>query len=182
MKRRSKNRLLFGGLTVVLILLICFIFYGISILFDSSTINAEQIYIKPADIPECNFIIKPQSGDIQKILEELPQIEETVTDEPEYIGVFRLTGYCPCEICCGAYADGITATGTVATANRTIAVDPKVIPLGSHVIINGIEYIAEDTGSAINEKRIDIFCNTHGECFSSFCNGYADVYLVKGEK
>jgi cell wall-associated NlpC family hydrolase/3D (Asp-Asp-Asp) domain-containing protein len=59
---------------------------------------------------------------------------------------------------------GKTAIGTRPVEGRTIAVDPKVIPLYSKVRItcdsypsvNG-EYIAEDTGGAIKGKRIDIY-------------------------
>ena len=74
---------------------------------------------------------------------------------------FTATAYCPCRKCCGKWADGITASGTTATAGRTIAVDKKVIPLGTHVIINGVEYVAEDTG--VKGKRIDIFFDSHSE-------------------
>lgn len=60
---------------------------------------------------------------------------------------------------------GITRTGTRAKRGRTIAVDPRIIPLGRKVYIkfppkyshmNGI-YVAEDTGSKIKGYRIDIF-------------------------
>ena len=50
-----------------------------------------------------------------------------------------------------------TATGTRATAGRTIAVDPKVIPYGTKVYIEGWGYrIAEDCGG-FSGKHIDIF-------------------------
>ena len=55
----------------------------------------------------------------------------------------------------------MTYTETVATEGRTIAVDPDVIPLGSTVVIDGHEYIAEDIGAAIQGNRIDIFMNSH---------------------
>lgn len=71
----------------------------------------------------------------------------------------RITTYCPCEICCGEWADGITKTGTIAAQGRTVAVDPKVIPLGSEVEIDGRIYIAEDTG--VKGKTVDIFMNDH---------------------
>lgn len=70
--------------------------------------------------------------------------------------------YCACVECCGK-TDGITATGTQATAGRTIAVDPAVIPYGARVVINGHTYIAEDCGGAVNDNAIDIFFNTHAE-------------------
>lgn len=78
------------------------------------------------------------------------------------LGDFTLTAYCPCVECCGK-DDGITATGTKATAGRTIAVDPYVIPYGTEVIINGHSYIAEDCGGAIVGKKVDIFFDTHEE-------------------
>lgn len=78
------------------------------------------------------------------------------------LGTFIATAYCPCKQCSGGYGNG-TSTGTVATAGRTIAVDPSVIPYGSEVIINGHTYVAEDCGGAIKGNRIDIFFNTHEE-------------------
>ncbi|MGU3474022.1 G5 domain-containing protein [Paenibacillus sp. D51F] len=53
---------------------------------------------------------------------------------------------------------GITASGAKVSEGRTIAVDPDVIPLGWWVYIEGIGFRrAEDTGSAINGKKIDVF-------------------------
>ena len=72
---------------------------------------------------------------------------------------FTAYAYCACSKCCGQWANGITATGTTATQGRTIAVDPKIIPLGTHVWVNGKEYIAEDTG--VKGYTIDVFHNSH---------------------
>jgi uncharacterized protein YabE (DUF348 family) len=53
---------------------------------------------------------------------------------------------------------GITRSGTKATEGRTIAVDPNVIPLGTWVYIEGIGLRkAEDTGSAVKGKKIDVY-------------------------
>ena len=95
--------------------------------------------------------------------DDIPATEYAVWTGPELIslGEFTLTHYCPCEVCCGEWADGITYTGTEATEGRTIAVDPDVIPLGSTVVIDGQEYIAEDVGGAIRGNRIDIFMRDH---------------------
>ncbi|OHX55291.1 3D domain-containing protein [Planococcus faecalis] len=56
-----------------------------------------------------------------------------------------------------------TASGTKWTYNRTIAVDPNVIPYGSivHIYVPGFPqyssvYLAEDTGGAIKGKRVDV--------------------------
>ena len=58
-----------------------------------------------------------------------------------------------------------TRTGVMPKVGRTIAVDPKVIPLGSKVWIEGYgELIAEDTGGLIKGNHIDIFLNSRQEC------------------
>lgn len=109
-----------------------------------------------------------------------PEVQPTsvVIEEPQLtdLGEFKLTAYCDCEKCCGEWADGITYTGTQATAGRTVAVDPDVIPLGSTVYINGAEYIAEDIGGAIQGKRIDVLFPTHQEALQ-FGVQYASVSI-----
>ncbi|WP_258525816.1 3D domain-containing protein [Paenibacillus sp. YN15] len=59
---------------------------------------------------------------------------------------------------------GITFSGVRAEEGRTVAVDPKVIPLGSTVYIEGVGIRkAEDTGSAIKGSKIDVFMNDVSE-------------------
>lgn len=58
----------------------------------------------------------------------------------------------------------LTATGTVPEVGRTIATDPNVIPSGTHVLINGQEYIAEDTGGAIKGNIVDIYMKDDTTC------------------
>ena len=62
-------------------------------------------------------------------------------------------------------ADGITATGTRVRPG-VVAVDPRVIPLGSTLWVEGYGYArAEDTGGAIKGNRIDLFFETKAEAF-----------------
>ena len=89
-----------------------------------------------------------------------------------YLGRFRLTAYCPCAKCCGK-ADGITASGTKATAGRTVAMGG--VPLGTKLMINGTVYTVEDRGTSYG--HVDIFFNTHAEALQ-FGSSYADVYQV----
>lgn len=78
------------------------------------------------------------------------------------MGQFKITYYCPCEECSEGYGRK-TATQTCAESGRTIAVDPDIIDLGSKVIIDGNEYVAEDTGGGVNGDHIDIFVDCHEE-------------------
>ncbi|MDT3428774.1 uncharacterized protein YabE (DUF348 family) [Paenibacillus forsythiae] len=51
-----------------------------------------------------------------------------------------------------------TASGTRVTEGRTIAVDPRVIPIGWWVYIEGLGLRrAEDTGGAIKGNKIDVY-------------------------
>ena len=102
--------------------------------------------------------------------------KKTLRDNYECLGKYELTAYCGCSICCGFYSGGKTATGVKAKANRTIAVDPKVIPYGSKVIINKKEYVAEDCGGAIKGKRIDVYFDSHSEALEF---GRKTVYVYK---
>lgn len=98
-------------------------------------------------------------------------------EDNSYLGVFRTTAYCACESCSEGWGNQ-TATGVPARPNRTIAVDPKVIKLGSKVVIDGKEYIAEDTGGAIKGNKIDIFFADHAEAMR-FGVRSKEVYLAK---
>lgn len=92
------------------------------------------------------------------------ETEETTADNGLVSFVSRITAYCPCEECSDDYGD-MTSTGGRAKEGRTIAVDPKVIPYGSVVIINGHEYTAEDCGGEIKGTDIDIYFDTHSETY-----------------
>lgn len=110
----------------------------------------------------------------QAVLKTDAQEPEQVKQDEElplsYLGEFRITHYCACKKCCGKGENdpwyGITATGTVATEGRTIAVDPEVIPYGSEVAVfydDGriCRYIAEDCGGAIDGLKVDVFIADH---------------------
>ncbi len=71
---------------------------------------------------------------------------------------------------CEGYV-GTTATGTVARVGA-IAVDPRVIPLGTkmYVVSTDGEYVygyctAEDTGGLIKGYRLDLYFDTIAECY-----------------
>lgn len=96
---------------------------------------------------------------------DIPATESAVCNDV-FLGEFTLTAYCACSKCCSVWANGYTATGTWATEGRTIAVDPKVIPYGSRVLLiwpDGTQhsYIAEDCGSGVNGNHIDVFFDEH---------------------
>ncbi|MNH75620.1 Cell wall-binding protein YocH precursor [compost metagenome] len=97
-----------------------------------------------------------------KIASELEAVkQETQKQEDEwqlytltsYTAGYESTGKRP-----GDKGYGITASGKRVKEGRTIAADPKVLPLGTKVYIDGIgERVVEDTGSAIKKNKIDVY-------------------------
>ena len=76
--------------------------------------------------------------------------------------VATVTAYCACIDCCGK-TNGITASGTQATAGRTIAMS-KNYKFGTKIEIEGYgTFVVEDRGGAIQGTRIDMFFDTHEE-------------------
>lgn len=106
---------------------------------------------------------KKQVVSIQDVF--YPNTDKTA-DSFEHTMVFKITAYCPCSQCNGPWSGGATSTGARATQGRTIAVDPRVIPYGSKVLIGGHEFIAEDCGGAIKGARIDLYLDSHERCNS----------------
>ena len=75
------------------------------------------------------------------------------------------TAYCPCRVCCGTRAVGLTADGTdVQTWPYGVAVDPRWLPYGTPIWIpTGAGYLdqqqpeertfyADDTGGTIRRR------------------------------
>ena len=101
--------------------------------------------------------------------EALPDAEaQTAAETPDdlvLLDTFIATAYC---------VTGTTSTGTYTTVNRTLAVNPEVIPYGTHVWLyldDGTlvgDYYAEDTGSNMMENPyvIDIYMgeDSYNEC------------------
>jgi 3D (Asp-Asp-Asp) domain-containing protein len=74
------------------------------------------------------------------------------------------TAYEPGPRSCGRSANGRTANGTKA-GYGVVAVDPKFIPLGTRLFIEGYGYaVAADTGGAIDGNDIDLCFQTVSEC------------------
>ena len=80
---------------------------------------------------------------------------------------------------------GITATGARAKRNpngySTIAVDPRIIPLGTKVWVDGYGYaIAEDVGGAIKGNKIDLYFDSSSEMWDWGARN-VDIYILRQE-
>ena len=92
----------------------------------------------------------------------------------------KATGYCPCEICCGRWADGFTAMGDKA-GRGCIAIDPKAnFDMGDIVYVEGYGFGKfNDVGGAIKGKnRVDLCFRTHQEALDWGVR-YVILWIVK---
>lgn len=90
----------------------------------------------------------------------------------------RATAYCKAET-----GGARTASGTSTRRNQngysSIAVDPRVVPLGTKVYVEGYGYaIAEDTGGAIQGNVIDLYFDSSSE-MNNWGSRYVNVYFIK---
>jgi len=92
---------------------------------------------------------------------------ESTGDFLPMMKLFTVTAYCPNACCNGKWA-GQTATGKtidfyLKQGKNIVAVDPKVIPLGSEIIFASKRYSCVDVGGRIKGNRLDVLLPTHAE-------------------
>lgn len=125
---------------------------------------------------------------------------ETVTETRtvrvgESLGQVVTSGYCNCSICCGVWSGGPTASGVYPTSNHTIAVDAAnpFVPMGTKIIMNGVEYVVEDTGNfARYGVQFDVYYGDHAsasahghqtwEAYIADSNGSREVEVTSTHK
>ncbi len=104
--------------------------------------------------------------------EELNYSKKLTMSASAYTNDYASTGKRP-----GDVGFGVTASGRTAKRG-VVAVDPKVIPLGTKLYIPGYGYaVAGDTGGAIKGNKIDLFMDTTKECLN-FGRRNVTVYVL----
>ena len=114
---------------------------------------------------------------------DLPELVGEGSNDPDedgenerewvYYEFCRITHYCPNACCCGEYATGYTANGSLATPNHTVATGED-LPFGTEVLINDQVYVVEDRGVGYGE--IDVFVSDHQTALNMGLY-YTDVYV-----
>lgn len=133
--------------------------------------NPKQRQVQSAVIDETSGTIYTNSG-----------------EELHYSKIINVTATAYSPDSCGKSrshpAYGITASGIRATYG-VIAVDPRIIPLGTKVYITAPDgswtygtAVAADTGGAIKGHIVDLCYETNAECFA-FGRRYAKVYILE---
>ena len=189
------------GISLVALMLLASLYGRVTATKETIVPQQERICVTqtPEPIPTPRLLVETFSAKDHRTLAKLnkaipmarPKAQKGTLDLIESYEVLTvsITAYCPCVSCCGIWSaqhesrigtDYVqkTSSGTIPTAGRTIATDPKVIPAGSRVIIDGHEYIAEDTGGGIKGNRIDIAFDTHDEAMAFGRQGL-DIYILE---
>lgn len=145
---KSKNKARTGTITVLVL----------AIFFFASQDVQESV-------PEANFVHDQLWEVIDSLEKELAGHEEREMKFLRHIAYeeYMATAYLPVDPMEGRHS-GLTATGVLAIPYLTVAVDPKVIPLNSWILIDNLGWWkAQDTGSAIRGKKIDLCLSAREE-------------------
>lgn len=118
--------------------------------------NEEEKIVAPAQTTQTAPTQKPN---VSQPVEQPKEEVQVSSAEEETVKEMTVTATAYTAYCTGC--SGTTAIGIDLRTNpnqRVIAVDPRVIPLGTKVWVEGYgEAIAGDTGGAIKGNKIDVF-------------------------
>ena len=93
-----------------------------------------------------------------------PMMAHVESQQRIFAGEFAVYAYCAEQyphICGGSPT---TKSGEPVTPGVTVAADPDVLPLGTRIYIDGIgERVVQDTGGAIQGRKIDLAVESHQE-------------------
>ena len=112
------------------------------------------------------------SEEVSQDTSDSSSVQGSSSGQGTYLGNFTLTAYCNCAQCCGT-AGNLTASGTVPTAGRTVAM--AGVPFGTQLLINGNVYTVEDLGTPYG--HVDIYFSSHAEALA-FGLQTAEVYQL----
>lgn len=153
---------------------------------------AEAVMLNYSEVSSDSVVEKPEKQQLETTRIVEVEVEQKIIKEKiitpfklKEIGNFKLTAYCPCKKCCEKYAaPALNKTGAIGTGvyeGIAVAVDPRKIPYGTKLYIEGVGVrIAVDCGGAIKGNRLDVYYATHNDALESGL-GYIErkVYIIE---
>lgn len=136
-------------LTLMLVCVLVFAYVAAGLL---NNIRLLQSYEPPTHQAEdlLRYVEQERQWQIDTLEQRVVELEDVLSRAE----IFEITFY---TTACGD-GDGVTATGTIPTRGRTVAVDPRRIKLGSRVWVEGLGvFVAEDTGGVVDGNIIDVY-------------------------
>lgn len=133
--------------------------------YDSNRVLEERLDSRMQAIESLDNSIKKQAEYVNELKIDLQSKNEEISELRGEIAKASQLSYRTREVELTFYAPTgcLTASGTVPQAGRTIACN--FLPFGTRVVINGHEYIVEDTGGALGNSVIDVFVNSEEEAY-----------------
>ncbi len=159
------------GLVLAFVVLTCIVFPRIV------SAGRPIVYLQ-ATLPENLMASVPQTShdtvQEQELIASLMQFVVVKTDYEKLaesghwqVVQMRVTGYCPCSQCCGAFSDGITANNHHIQPGDTFVAADRSYQFGTEMVIPGYNtgqpVEVTDRGGAIKGNRLDLFFHTHQE-------------------
>lgn len=133
--------------------------------YDSNRVLEERLDSRMQAIESLDNSVKKQAEYVNELKIDLQSKNEEISELRGEITKAQQLSYRTREVELTFYAPTgcLTASGTVPQAGRTIACN--FLPFGTRVVINGHEYIVEDTGGALGNSVIDVFVNSEEEAY-----------------
>lgn len=135
---------------------------------------APYIDEREAELAEYKRNLAEKENELERLKGELEALKskqnKTESSEGKTFEATFYTAFCPTG-CTGVTATGVNVSNTIYyEGKRIIAVDPNVIPLGSHVRVTledgtSFEATAQDTGGDIKDNRVDILVASRDEAY-----------------
>jgi 3D (Asp-Asp-Asp) domain-containing protein len=133
--------------------------------FGNGTLKAVQDFQAFNNLPADGIVGKDTLLSLRRANSEPSRYSRSLT--------MTASGYSRFDDGCGSY----TANGSLLRKGL-VAVDPRVIPLGTRLFITGYGYaVADDTGGAIKGNRIDLAFDSHPEA-SQFGMQKVTVFII----
>lgn len=130
-------------------------------LSEIPTVSAGIATVLDAEYDEEEFSTETEKIEEETVTASTYSREVVQSPKKESLGKFKLTAYCSCEKCCGEWSKfNKTASGTTPKEGRTVACNSLLF--GTKLLIDGEEYIVEDTGN-MSDNVIDIYFYSHEE-------------------
>ena len=137
---------------------------------DLENINISEAEKNNLEKEKNNNLVSQKEIETEKVSSE---------DNKKSLGIFKITVYDDCKECSDEWGIKLArpcSNNHRARENHTVAVDPSIIPYGTKLLIDGIEYVAEDCGSAVKGNVIDVYVK---DCENSFGRKYSEVFIIE---
>jgi 3D (Asp-Asp-Asp) domain-containing protein len=151
-------------------------------------LNVSKPALKQVQAQECTTTraqVPERHAGNRRIAKPDAKSKVIAADSIQALGEFLLTAYSVSPHSTGKSPSapdyGITYSGTRARVGHTVAVDPKVIPIGTRIYIEGLGWrYAEDVGGAIKGHHIDVLLPSDHDAILFGVRRHVKVYVEKG--